>query len=246
MNTSVTLCITIFNEEENLKHLFADIKDVISKFPSLPIVFVDNASEDSSKYLLDAFASQHQSSVELVSLDKNVGYGGGLAHAARVSDTDYVCFYSADCQYLVQDLILLLEKFIGLDETRSGHFVLKGNRIKRTDSWQDKVVSRVYTKICLFVLGLDSKDVNGLPKIIPKAYLDYLGVSLSSSFFLDAQILGIAKQLGDEVIEVGVSFRPRERGSSSWSGKRLQTYFRTIYEMLAFRKIIKSTKAGKW
>jgi glycosyltransferase involved in cell wall biosynthesis len=239
VNSEITLCITVFNEQENLENLFEDIKHSIHFHPSLSVVLVDNGSQDSSRSLLQSFANSHQSNVALVALEKNIGYGGGLAHAARVAETEYVCFYPADRQYLASDLILLIGKFHEEKTSRSGPFVLKGTRINRTDSWQAKLVSWSYTILCIIILGVKSKDVNGLPKIAPKAYLDYLGGSLSSNFFFDAQILFIAKELENEVIEFEVSFRPRERGSSSWAGKRIQTYLRTIQEMIAFRKKMK-------
>lgn len=242
MNKSITLCITVFNEEENLENLFIDIKDVLIHFPTLDVVLVDNASEDSSNSLLRSFVAKNPSNVTLASVENNLGYGGGLAHAARLSNTEYVCFYPADRQYLAQDLILVIEKFRELKASKSENFIIKGNRVNREDSFQAKLVSRVYTWLCRVILGLKSQDTNGLPKIAPKAYLDRLGNSLSSSFFFDAQILAIAMKSQHDVFEVEVSFRSRERGSSSWASKRIQTYFRTIDEMLAFRKTLRSVK----
>ena len=239
MITSITLCITVFNEEENLDHLFVDIRKLIDSMPSLSVVLVDNGSQDSSSKMLQNFASKNQSNVTVAVLEKNLGYGGGLTHAARLAETEYVCFYSADCQYLAEDLILLIEKFCELKSSRSELFVLKGSRINRKDSWQANLVSKVYTILCNLFLGVNSKDVNGLPKIAPKVYLDSLAGSVSTSFFFDAQILFMARKFQNEIIELNVSFSPRERGSSSWAGKRVQTYFRTLHEMIAFRKEMK-------
>jgi len=240
MSKSLTLCITVFNEEENLPGLFEDIDNALSSFPELSLVFAENGSSDTSRQLLLEFASENASKVEVVCIEQNVGYGGGLATAAGHAKTEYLCFFSADRQYSADDLIQLITRFEQLKISGLASFVVKGNRVVRSDSWSGRVVSAVYSWLSGHLLGIVSKDINALPKIFPKSYIRQLGPYLSSQFFLDAQILSIAGINGDQIIEVGVQFSERANGISSWAGKRVRTYLTTLVTLIKFRRILKA------
>ncbi len=242
MPVTLTLCITAFNEESNLPRLLQDIEAVSIAFPHISVILVDNGSSDGSGHLLASFASQKRAKVQSISLKQNVGYGGGLSRAVSKSQTEFVCLFPADRQYTPEDLILVIKKFEELQRSGTGGFVVKGFRSLRGDHWWGRFVSQTYTTICNSALLLESKDINGLPKIFPKTYFNNLGSSASESFFLDAQILAVAKILGHPVEEVEVKFTGRKSGSSSWAGKRIKTYLKTLIELWRFRKFMKDMK----
>ena len=78
-----------------------------------------------------------------------------------------------------------------------------------------KVVSVIYNVSAAALFGgLGSIDINGNPKILPRDYLDRMYLQ-SKDWFLDAEIMIKAKQMGLGVVEMNVFSQMREGGSSN-------------------------------
>ncbi len=101
-----------------------------------------------------------------------------------------------------------------------------------------RVVSRVYTILSNLVLGLRVRDVNALPKCFDRRLLSALPDDSYRSFTFEAQLLLCARRQGFRIHEVPVVFHARRQGVSSWSGKRLQTYWRTFWQMYLLRATV--------
>jgi hypothetical protein len=93
----------------------------------------------------------------------------------------------------------------------------------------------VYTGIANLILGIRVQDVNGLPKAFHRSLLSHLPEERMKTFVLDAQIIYVARKIGWAVEEVDVTFHARRAGVSSWSGKRIKTYLRSIRQLWRVR-----------
>jgi glycosyltransferase involved in cell wall biosynthesis len=238
----ITLCITAFNEEKNLKDLFCEFKWLLEQHSNLKIVIIDNGSTDDTWNCLISMKEKIGGSIYIEKLKENVGYGGGLLKAISKSETEIVALLSADRQYSIQNVSKALSAFENLYREKS-KILTYGNRVTRFDSKLAKFVSFVYLKIIRIVLGIRATDINGQPKIFSRKILDGTYKSLSNSFFFDAQILMIAQLRGHDLIPCDTTFDNRKYGVSSWADKRFRVYVETLRELREFRFTIRKFRS---
>jgi glycosyltransferase involved in cell wall biosynthesis len=237
----ITLCVTAYNEEKNLKDLFSDFEWLLQQHRNLKFVIIDNGSTDDTWNSLISFKENMGDLIYIERLKENVGYGGGFLKAISKSETDIVALLSADRQYPIQDVGKVLSVFENLYSDNS-KILTYGNRVTRFDSKLDKFVSFIYSKMTKLLLGISAKDINGQPKIFSRIILDDMYESLSNSFFFDAQILTLAKLRGHDLIPCDTSFVKRKYGISSWSDKRFEVYFEVLRELSDFRIQLRKLK----
>jgi dolichol-phosphate mannosyltransferase len=231
---SVSIVIPLWNEAENIDALVAMLASSLTiRERQGEAVLVDNGSRDATGALLRGHAERHPW-ISPVYLTENLNYGGGLLEGASRSRGRIVCFMPGDLQYLAPDLDRVVERAVALQEA-GRRALVKGNRIQRLDSGSMRFVSSVYTRIANLVLGLDVADVNGLPKAFDRGLLTYLPSRRMKTFVLDAQLIYVARRAGWEIEEVDVTFHARRAGVSSWSGRRFQTYMRSVRQLWQVR-----------
>lgn len=230
----VSIVIPLWNEAENIAALVDMLADSrIIRDGQGEAVLVDNGSRDATGKLLRENAARNTWILPIY-LTENLNYGGGLLEGAAHSRGDIVCFMPGDLQYLAPDLDAVLNRAMALQETGTRALV-KGNRIRRLDSGSMRFVSSVYTRIANLLLGLGVEDVNGLPKAFDRSLLAHLPSQRMKTFVLDAQLIYVARRAGWDVEEVDVTFHARRAGVSSWSGRRLQTYMRSVGQLWQVR-----------
>lgn len=233
-NPLISVVIPLWNEAENIDALVAMLASsrAISEGRG-EAVLVDNGSRDATREKLKLHAASH-AWISPIYLSENLNYGGGLLEGASRSHGEIVCFMPGDLQYLAPDLDAVIDRAVAL-KAAGKRALVKGNRVKRLDPGSMQFVSSVYTNIANTVLGLKVADVNGLPKAFDRSLLNYLPSERMKTFVLDAQLIYVARKAGWDVEEVEVAFHARRAGVSSWSGRRLQTYMRSIRQLWKVR-----------
>lgn len=230
----VSLVIPIWNEEKNIKLLIETISasDIFESGIN-QVIFVENGSTDSSRELLRLYQSRYWW-MDILELEKNAGYGGGILEGIKSSKNDFVCYIPGDLQILpgaVSKALKLLQSY----PENPAQLMIKGNRITRDDTPQTKFISKVFSKITNICLRLDVKDVNGLPKLFNRKMILDQETNFETNFVFDAQILTLANFFGCEVMEFPVHFYARREGVSSWSSKRLQTYAKITSQLVKLK-----------
>jgi hypothetical protein len=134
----------------------------------------------------------------------------------------------ADLQVDADDIY----KVYNIAATAASPHLVKVRRRFRLDGLKRKVISIVFN-IGTNVLfgGIGSIDINGNPKIFPREYLELMQLE-SRDWFLDAEILIKAKQLGLKVLEFNVLGQMREGGESN---VRATTCWEFIVNLLRWR-----------
>ena len=230
----VSLVIPIWNEEKNIQLLIETISTSdIFECGINQVIFVENGSTDSSRELLRLYQSRHWW-IDILELESNAGYGGGILEGIRSSKNEFVCYIPGDLQILPGAVSKALKLLQSCPEDPA-QLVIKGNRTTRDDTPQTKFISKVFSKITNIFLRLDVKDVNGLPKLFNRRVILDQEINFETNFVLDAQILTLAKFYGCEVIEFPVHFYARREGVSSWGTKRLQTYAKIASQLVKLR-----------
>ncbi|MBI4405048.1 MAG: glycosyltransferase family 2 protein [Deltaproteobacteria bacterium] len=233
MNYRLSLVIPVYNEVGNILPLVKAIAEKRSQPLICPyeLVLVNNGSYDESAKELEQ-ARQDQSWIRIITLNKNVGYGGGIQKGleAASSKATHIGWIPADRQYSIEDLQKVW------DQTLKQPFAVhKGNRTVRMDGKQTRFVSSVYTGLTRRILGVNIVDINGLPKIFPSSFIKQIDFPLSHTFTLDGQLMLAAKLKKFPIFEHPVTFYARRAGVSSWSSKRLKVYRETIAELFRMR-----------
>jgi len=124
----LSLVIPIFNEEENIPHLWSRLLVALKDEREVEVVFVNDGSADATAAAVVALESKEHFRWKLVNLSRNFGHqsalSAGLAHATG----DAIVFLDAD----LQDPPELIPEFLTL--FRSGYDVVYGVRKNRKES----------------------------------------------------------------------------------------------------------------
>jgi dolichol-phosphate mannosyltransferase len=175
----------------------------------LEIVAVDNGSRDRTGALL-AELSREDSRVLPVRVEQNIGYGNGVLTGFPHCRGAWIGVVPADGQVDAEDIVRLYE-----DAVASGEQVLaKARRRFRMDGLARKFVSVAYNLFFRMLWRrVDSLDINGLPKILPRPVVERMALT-SRQWFLDPEIMIKAHYLGIRVLEYNVFARMRGSGLS--------------------------------
>jgi glycosyltransferase involved in cell wall biosynthesis len=193
----------------------------------IEIVTVDNGSRDSTLAVLEQLAIEYPE-VVVTRVPVNVGYGNGVISGFPACRADWVGVVPADGQVDAEDAVRLFE-----DALATGQPVLaKARRRFRMDGWNRKVVSTGYNMFFrLLWPGVDSLDINGLPKIMPRDVVERMSLT-SRQWLLDPEIMIKAHLLGVRVLEYNVFARMRGNGLSH---VRASTCLEFLRGVLRFR-----------
>jgi glycosyltransferase involved in cell wall biosynthesis len=175
----------------------------------IEVVAVDNGSRDRTLEILRGLAASHPE-VVICRVPVNVGYGNGILTGLPQCRAPWVGIIPADGQVDAEDTVRLFE-----DAVATGDVVLaKARRRFRMDGLMRKLVSIGYNAFFrLLWPGIESLDINGLPKIMPRAVIQRLSLT-SRQWLLDPEIMVRAHLLGVRVLEYNVFARMRGSGLS--------------------------------
>jgi len=226
------LVIPVYNESGNIGSLVSDfIKTKKDKNAPYELVLVNNGSADNSAQELEE-ATAGVPWIKIVTIKVNDGYGGGI-HAGLKSlspEVTHTGWIPADLQYSIEDLHTVWQHAV--EDPEALH---KGMRTNRLDGKESQFVSNIYTKLVRGILRLPVTDINGLPKIFPRALYEKIDFKLAKSFVFDSQIMLAADIQGIRIVEHPVTFFARRAGVSSWSGKRWRVYIGTLFQLVVVK-----------
>jgi glycosyltransferase involved in cell wall biosynthesis len=228
----IDICTTAYNEEGNIRQFLEDFLYFKKLTPLLgSLILIDNGSSDSTKLVINEYISDD---ILAVSSEVNRFYGGGMKLSINKSTSDFICLTHSDNQYSFKDIIVVLEKFNSL--TGNGQkFLLKGNRINRSDPMMIIILSKFYTLLTRTLIGTKILDVNGMPKVFAK--YDFLPTlnELPDNAAFDAALLRKAVTFNYKIIEIDIEYKERFSGTPSWSKRKLQIGIGMLISMIMFR-----------
>jgi len=203
----LSVVIPVYNEEENLPPLWAELREVLDTLRlSFEVVFVDDGSRDRSAEIIREFA-EADPRVHLVKLKTNTGETAATDAGLRRAQGRWVVTMDADLQNDPHDIPAMLGHLEQWD-------AVTGWRVKRGEG--DSIVRRASSRIANRVRNALSEETIQDSGCTFRAFRrDCLrGLVLYRGFH--RFIPTLLKMRGYRVLEVPVQNRPRRFGQSKY------------------------------
>jgi glycosyltransferase involved in cell wall biosynthesis len=218
----LSLVIPVYNEEENLPLLAAEIREAL--LPTglrYEVLWVDDGSTDGSPRVLRELAAA-EPAARILRLRRNRGQSAALAAGIQAARAAVVVTLDADLQNDPADIPRLLVELADCD-------VVCGVRTRRQDSFVRRASSRVANAVRNRVTGDRVTDVGCTLRAMRASYARRLPAFVGMHRFLPT----LLRMDGARVRELPVNHRPRRHGVAKYGiGNRL---WRGIVDLLAVR-----------
>ncbi len=219
----LSVLIPVYNEEENLGDLGAEVSSALAKLgKSFEVVLVDDGSTDSSYAEIQKLVKKYPG-FKGVRLGRNVGQTAALSAAIKHARGELMACLDADMQNDARDIPKLIET---LDR---GYDVVSGWRKDRKDAWINRrLPSQIANGLISWITGVELHDYGCTLKLYRAEYLKPIRLYGEMHRFVPA----FAGFLGARVTEVPVNHRPRTRGVSKYGIMRT---FKVILDLLTVK-----------
>jgi dolichol-phosphate mannosyltransferase len=206
LSPEVSLVIPVYNEEENLPVLQAEIRQAMEGVGCpYEVLYVDDGSTDGSPAVLRGLAAQDPQ-VRVLRQRRNSGQSAALDAGFRFARGEVVVTLDADLQNDPADIPRLLERIGDYD-------VVSGVRARRRDSWVRRISSRIANGIRNRVTHESVTDVGCTLRAARAEYLRRVHVFNGMHRFLPT----LLRMEGARVTEVPVNHRPRLHGQPKYN-----------------------------
>ncbi len=208
----ISVVVPVYNEEESLKTLHAELDRAFSAdgLEAVEFIFIDDGSKDGSWKVIQELA-ERDSRVRAVRFRRNFGKAAALTAGFQAVKGRIVFTMDAD----LQDDPAEIPKFLAkLDE---GFDVISGWKQKRHDPWHKVFPSRVFNAMVSWLTGCHLHDHNCGFKVYRAEVLREVGIYGELHRFVPV----FAHAKGFRVSELVVNHRARRFGYSKYGVARL-------------------------
>jgi glycosyltransferase involved in cell wall biosynthesis len=229
---SLTFMFPMWNEEEMIQRTVgaaretADDLITAGHLGDYEILIVDDASTDATGKIADELAASDPR-VRVVHHPENRKLGGSVRTGLDAASSDLVLYTDADMPFDLADLgkALRLMRVYDADIVSAYRFDRTGEGGKRA------VYSYVYNTMVKLMLQLRIRDVNFAFKLLRKNVIEHLDLQSEGSL-IDVELLAKAQRLGFHIIQFGVDYFPRDRGTSTLSSPAvIKNIVKELYEL---------------
>lgn len=226
MSVDLSVVIPLYNEDQNVAPLHAELSAILSAMPvTSEVVFIDDGSTDGTFEVLRRIQTA-DSRVRVVRFTRNFGqtaaFAAGFAHARG----EFIVTFDGDLQNDPADIPRLLD-------IARHHDVVCGWRKVRKDSFLTRYVpSVIANQLISTVSGVHVHDIGCSVRVFRAEVVKPLKLTPGMHRYLPA----LASQLGGRVTEVIVNHRPRRFGQSKYG---LSRTFRVVSDLFTLRRLMR-------
>lgn len=212
----ISLVIPVFNEAENIAHLWDRLKETTAKIANgarFEAVFVDDGSSDGTAEQIGRLEPTDFLAWKLVQFSRNFGHQAAISAGMRYAEGEALVFLDADLQDPPELIPVFLEKF------RAGYDVVYGIRQNRKEPlWLRFCFSafyRLFNAIAERPIPLDVGDFSLISKRVAKL--------IAEMPERDRLIRGMRSWVGFKQIGIPYDRPERHAGTTSYSlGRRIE------------------------
>jgi glycosyltransferase involved in cell wall biosynthesis len=207
---SISVVFPMYNEEAYIHRAVSAARAGLAEVTSdHEIIIVDDASTDRTGEMADALAREDPR-VKVVHNDTNRRLGATLRAGYAVATKELVLYSDADLPFDFHEVA----RAVRLLEYQQAD-VLSAYRFDRTSEGLLRTIYTLgYSGVIRTLFGLRLRDVNFSFKLFRRSLLERIALKSEGSF-IDAEFLVRARRAGAAIIQIGVDYFPRTRGTSS-------------------------------
>lgn len=208
----VSIVTTVYNEEDNLKILYQELKSVLNKLNILyEFIFVDDGSIDKSITILEHLAKKNKR-IKVLGFKRNYGQTAAISAGIKQASGDVIILIDSDLQNDPNDIPKLLSYI------NKGYDVVSGWRVKRKDSFIKKILPSFIANIIISkLIGVKLHDYGCTLKAYRKSILNKFTLYGEMHRLIPAY----TAMMGAKIIEVPVNHRIRQFGRSHYGLARI-------------------------
>ncbi len=223
MNTTLSIIVPLFNEEESLQELSNWIDKVANDNKiSYELIFIDDGSTDKSWSIVNAI-KQNNNNVKGISFRRNYGKSAALNVGFAEASGDVVVTMDADLQDSPDEIPELLSMILN-----DGYDIVSGWKKNRKDPLSKTIPTKLYNAVTRKVSGLKLHDMNcGL-----KAYRKDVVKNIEVYGEMHRYIPLIAKWAGfQKITEKVVQHQARKYGETKFGLERFIFGFLDLFSI---------------
>ena len=223
MNTTLSIIVPLFNEEESLRELSNWIDKVANNNKiSYELIFIDDGSTDKSWSIINTI-KQNNNNVKGISFRRNYGKSAALNVGFAEVSGDVVITMDADLQDSPDEIPELLSMILN-----DGYDIVSGWKRNRKDPLSKTIPTKLYNAVTRRVSGLKLHDMNcGL-----KAYRKDVVKNIEVYGEMHRYIPLIAKWAGfQKITEKVVQHQARKYGETKFGLERFIFGFLDLFSI---------------
>jgi glycosyltransferase involved in cell wall biosynthesis len=223
-----SLIIPCWNEAQSLKILIPQLLNIVDT-NNIEFVLINNGSTDDTSELFKKISNNH---INVINLDNNAGYGGGIKAGLFVAKGEFIGWIHADLQYSIFEVVDELKR-IAYDAE-----YIKGKRRGRT-----LFQNYISLNMSIFESVLFRKliyDINAQPTLFHRDFITKFN-DIPDDFSIDLYSYVLAKKFKLKIRRFNVNFMKRGYGHSTWNfglSSLMKMIIRTIKYSFFLRKSI--------
>ena len=225
-----SIIIPCYNEEDNVEKLI-NLLSSKSNLYDIEWIIVENGSKDNTRDLLKK-ACENRENFKLVYVDKNQGYGYGIAQGLKNVSGDYVGWLHADMQVSPDSML----EFIKLNELSNKEKVFyKGSRKNR--KFIDNFFTFFMSVFSTLLFQTFLSDIGAIPVLFHRDLMNKLD-NIPYDFSIETYVYYIAKKENYKIIRLPIHMSEREKGVSSWNNgiiSKIKQSWRIIKALIKIR-----------
>lgn len=219
-----SLVIPIYNEEETVESMLAEVEEVLFSHGPFEALFVDDGSKDTSVALMRSFKETRGADwLRIISLRQNSGQSAAVMAGVEQARGPIIATLDGDMQNDPRDIPSMLER------VESGECdAVVGVRAKRQDTFTRRMSSRIGNGVRNFLTGDKVKDAACGIKVIRRPFFMRAPRFVGMHRFMAT----LVRYLGGKVVEQDVNHRQRYAGTAKYGiGNRMWKGLRDCFAM---------------
>jgi len=219
----ISIILPVHNQADHIRRVVEEYAEALRRVPErYEMLLVPNGCRDDSPAVCAALAAEAPDRIRTVPRERG-SWGLAVKTGLAAARGDVLC-YTTSARTSPEDLVLVL-----LYASAYTDAVIKANR-KIRERWTRRLGSLLYNVECRTLFDLSNWDVNGTPKVFPRAYAKLLGLTREDDL-IDLEFSVICRRESYPMLEVPIFSHRRHGGRSTTS---LRSALRMYWGAYAF------------